>query len=386
MADRAPGGGAAVDPRRRRAHDDDAAARRAARGLGLARRPQAWRATSRVSLASANSGCGLAARGVGEAQRRRPRSRRGSAGCCRRPDAAPGRARGQRLEVALDVARVDELRARDVDERAVVARRAPVVGDAQVQPRAGDRARALRRRTGRPARCRTPATASAARGQRRRAPRASRRHRDAAAPRVAGARSARRVAGSRSTACTPPKNRLRSRKATSSSAGRRAARRAPTPGLGVDEPVLEVHARREHGVRAPQPVVDDADDDLQDGRADAVRARAAEHELDLAAGVDDGGRGHHRRHPPARRVAEEAERVEVLLAHDVVHVDPGAGHDRRPAPSPFVHVTLHARPSPSMTEMWVVEPSRAARKRSAKPGSAQPGDELRRCAGPARPP
>ena len=43
-----------------------------------------------------------------------------------------------------------------------------------------------------------------------------------------------------------------------------------------------------------------------------------------------------------------------------------------PAPSPFVHVTLHARPSPSMTEMWVVEPSRDARKRSAKPGSGSP--------------
>ena len=44
----------------------------------------------------------------------------------------------------------------------------------------------------------------------------------------------------------------------------------------------------------------------------------------------------------------------------------------RPEPSPFVHVTEHARPSPSRTEMCVVEPRREASRRSAKPGSTSP--------------
>ena len=44
----------------------------------------------------------------------------------------------------------------------------------------------------------------------------------------------------------------------------------------------------------------------------------------------------------------------------------------RPEPSPFVHVTEHARPSPSRTEMCVVEPRREASRRSAKPGSTRP--------------
>ena len=43
-----------------------------------------------------------------------------------------------------------------------------------------------------------------------------------------------------------------------------------------------------------------------------------------------------------------------------------------PEPSPFVHVTDAARPSPSTTEMCVVPPSREDRKRSRKPGSARP--------------
>ena len=43
-----------------------------------------------------------------------------------------------------------------------------------------------------------------------------------------------------------------------------------------------------------------------------------------------------------------------------------------PEPSPFVHVTEHAQPSPSSTEMWVVEPSREAMKRSRNPGEASP--------------
>src|SRR3954468_10726561 len=43
-----------------------------------------------------------------------------------------------------------------------------------------------------------------------------------------------------------------------------------------------------------------------------------------------------------------------------------------PEPSPFVQVTEQARPSPSRTEMWVVEPRREASRRSPKPGSTSP--------------
>ena len=39
-----------------------------------------------------------------------------------------------------------------------------------------------------------------------------------------------------------------------------------------------------------------------------------------------------------------------------------------PEPSPFVHVTEHAQPSPSSTEMCVVEPSRLAMKRVEEAG------------------
>ena len=43
-----------------------------------------------------------------------------------------------------------------------------------------------------------------------------------------------------------------------------------------------------------------------------------------------------------------------------------------PEPSPFVHVTEQAHPSVSITEMWVVDPSRPAMKRSRKPGASSP--------------
>ena len=43
-----------------------------------------------------------------------------------------------------------------------------------------------------------------------------------------------------------------------------------------------------------------------------------------------------------------------------------------PEPSPFVHVTEHARPSPSMTEMCVVEPIRDASSRAPNAGSPSP--------------
>ena len=67
-------------------------------------------------------------------------------------------------------------------------------------------------------------------------------------------------------------------------------------------------------------MIDDAHDRLKQRRADPVRARAAQHQLDLAVAHHDRGR-HHARHAPPRRVAMEAERVEVLLAHHVVDVD-----------------------------------------------------------------
>ena len=43
-----------------------------------------------------------------------------------------------------------------------------------------------------------------------------------------------------------------------------------------------------------------------------------------------------------------------------------------PEPSPFEQVTAQAQPSTSSTEMCVVEPSREAKNRSAKPGIASP--------------
>ena len=43
-----------------------------------------------------------------------------------------------------------------------------------------------------------------------------------------------------------------------------------------------------------------------------------------------------------------------------------------PEPSPFVHVTAHARPAASTTEMCVVEPIREASSRCAYPGSPRP--------------
>ena len=109
-------------------------------------------------------------------------------------------------------------------------------------------------------------------------------------------------------------------------AARRRQRRRRDPRLGVEDALLVVHARRAHRLGGAHAVVDDPDDRLQERRADAVGARAAQHQLDLARMGDHRG-GHHARHPPARRVAVEAQRVEVLLAHDVVDVDAGAGHD-----------------------------------------------------------
>ena len=189
-------------------------------------------------------------------RRRRPRGRRGSAGCCRARREGEAALR-ERLEVALELAGGDELRARDVDERPAVARTRPSSVIRSGEARAGDRRRRAGRGKvlGRRARAAAGQRGGAPRGPRappRRAGAASRRHRDAAAPRIAGARAARPVAGSRSTACTPPKKRLRARKPTTSRPAARSASRAVAR-LGVDEPVLEVHARRERPPRAASP-------------------------------------------------------------------------------------------------------------------------------------
>ena len=49
-----------------------------------------------------------------------------------------------------------------------------------------------------------------------------------------------------------------------------------------------------------------------------------------------------------------------------------------PEPSPFVHVTAHARPSPSSTEMCVVEPTVRAHELLEEAGAVEALEELRR--------
>src|SRR6185503_16395710 len=151
---------------------------------------------------------------------------------------APGRKReaalGERLEVALQLARVDQLRARDLDERPPVARGPAVVGDAQRELRAGDRAAALDeeevvRRGARAAGREREREHDTARDAE---PGGARpRHAATATPprRGSPAPASAPVAGSRSTACTLPKNRLRERKATMSRPAARSASR-PSPG------------------------------------------------------------------------------------------------------------------------------------------------------------
>ena len=52
-----------------------------------------------------------------------------------------------------------------------------------------------------------------------------------------------------------------------------------------------------------------------------------------------------------------------------------------PEPSPLVHVTAHAQPASSITEMCVVEPSRLAMKRLEEAGLGEPVEERRRALG-----
>ena len=107
---------------------------------------------------------------------------------------------------------------------------------------------------------------------------------------------------------------------------RRRARRGRCRARRRPRRPRSARAARRTAARASRPWSTDADDRLQDRRADAVGAGAAEHELDLAVAQHD-RRRHHARHPPPGRMAVKAERVEVLLAHHVVEVDAGAGHD-----------------------------------------------------------
>ncbi len=193
-------------------------------------------------------------------------------------------------------------------------------------------------RLGRPLRCGDQEQvrrlhAAAAAGERERCERCERRrqpHARTAAPPRRGSPAPLRAPSRRSAAWTPPKNRFSAPKRRPPAAPGRVAS-SSIARLGVDDAVLEVHARRAHGLARAEAAVDDADDRLQQRRADAVGARAAEHQLDLAVAQHD-RRRHHARHPPPGRVPVEAERVEVLLAHHVVEVD--ARCRARPRPSP----------------------------------------------------
>ena len=60
---------------------------------------------------------------------------------------------------------------------------------------------------------------------------------------------------------------------------------------------------------------------------------------------------------------------------------PGAGHDDARALAVRAGDAARAARRASSTEMWVVEPSREARKRSRKPVLAEALDELRRALG-----
>ena len=76
----------------------------------------------------------------------------------------------------------------------------------------------------------------------------------------------------------------------------------------------------------------------------------------------------------------EAERVQILLAHHVVQVQPVPG-TTTPEPSPFVQVALQRRPSASITEMCVVSPKAHREEALEKPLVAEALEEVRRALG-----
>ena len=151
----------------------------------------------------------------------------------------------------------------------------------------------------------------------------------------------------------------------------RLDRRQVDARLGVDNLPLHMQARLVDRVTCAHMAVDDVDDDLEDRRADAVRARAADDQLDVAALAEDDRGGHHRGHPAAWRIAEEAERIEVLLPHDVVEVDARAGHDDpraravRAGDRAGAPVRVEDRDVGRRAEL-------CAEKRSRNPGSSSP--------------
>ncbi len=193
------------------------------------------------------------------------------------------------VELAADLARGDQLRGGDLLAPAAVAVGAAVVADAQRQPRAGDRAGALhdeeigglRRRCSRP---------TGRRRQRRRA-RTTRRRGDMQRPScrsgVTPAPRRRRGAGRRRPSARRSRGRARPpgrRRRTGCARGTaRASGRPASSAVSVD-PRLGVDRRRPRSAargastaaRGVEAVVDDADDRLQDRRADPVGARAAE--------------------------------------------------------------------------------------------------------------
>ena len=95
--------------------------------------------------------------------------------------------------------------------------------------------------------------------------------------------------------------------------GARAARRSPPArqGRGRARPITTCRTAGADPVESP------AEPSTSRGRPSG-----REHER----------RGHHRRQPPPRRVRVPAERREVLLAHHVVEVDPGARAPPRRSP------------------------------------------------------
>ena len=129
-----------------------------------------------------------------------------------------------------------------------------------------------------------------------------------------------------------------------------------------------------------EPAVEHPDHDLQDRRADPVRAGRAEHEPRVRRPSEHHRRRHHRRQPAARRMRVEAERREVLLAHHVVEVDAGARHDLAAALA--VRARHRARPAVGVGGRDVRRAAQPARGEALEePGLRQAGEELRRALG-----
>ena len=130
---------------------------------------------------------------------------------------------------------------------------------------------------------------------------------------------------------------------------------------------LEVEARRLDRRGHVETVAEVAEDRLEHGRADPVRAAAAEPEHEPAvaqATVGDIIDGIRRPAPVAWKPnGFRSCSPSMLLSWIPV---PGTN---TPDPEPFEQVTLAHPPSPSSAVMWVVDPSRSAEEPGAKPGS-----------------